>query len=186
MIKPLILFFLVYISVAMFNNALAQIRFYTQYSSIPFSESSSKNFTVLTGIKLDPNKELVAGIGVRGRFVPEKFDGDLRYSQSSFSLGFNYYHTRRLYYSIDVSFTLLNEVINTILTTPFDLNEESYFNYQINVNYIVLRRLHFSTGMGAVDFSKLLAETGNNLLEAKKIELNLSLSLRLYLFQIKL
>lgn len=186
MIKPLILFFLVYIGLTTFNNSKAQIRFYAQYSSLPFSESSSNNFIVLTGIKLDPNKELVAGIGIRGRFNPQKFDGDLRYSQSSFSLGFNYYQTRRLYYSIDVSVVLLDEVINTFLATPLDLNEESYFNYQINVNYIVLRRLHFSIGMGAVDFSKLLAETGSNLLEAEKIELNLSLSLRLYLFQIKL
>lgn len=186
MVKRLILFFLVCISLAIVNNAQAQIRFYAQYSSIPFSESSSKNFNILTGIKLDPNKELVAGIGIGGRFVPEKFDGDLRYSQSSFSLAFNYYQTRRLYYSIDVSFILLNEVINTLFTKPFDLNEESYFNYQININYVVLRRLHFSTGMGAVDFSKLLAETGNNLLESNKIELNLSLSLKLYLFQIKL
>ncbi|MEM9856734.1 MAG: hypothetical protein AAF843_05245 [Bacteroidota bacterium] len=169
-----------------FTGLRAQIRFYAQYESLPFNDGFSSDFSFITGIRLDPNKELEVGVGFRGRFNPESLEGELRYSQSSFSLGFNYYHTRRLYYNLDVSVALLNDLLEDLVLDPLDFDDQSYFNYRINVNYIILRRLHFGTGIGLIDFSKLVIETGNDLLQAEKVELNLTLSLKLYLFQIKL
>lgn len=165
--------------------ANAQVRFYLDYSSLPFSDGSTNNFKISTGVKLDPNKELILGIGLRGRFNPQKFDGSLKYSQSAFSIGFNYYQTRRLYGNIDISLSLLNDVVRDLIANPFDLNGESYLDYKFNVSYIVLQRFHFSTGMSVVDFSSLLLQTGGDLLETNKRELNLSFALRIYLFQIK-
>lgn len=166
-------------------GANAQIRFYADYSSLPFSDGSTNNFKISTGVKLDPNKELILGVGLRGRFNPQKFDGNLRYSQSAFSIGFNYYQTRRLYGNIDVSLALLNNVVKDLVTNPFNLKGESYLDYKFNVAYIVLKRFHLTTGMSVVDFSSLILQTGGDLLETNKRELNLSFALRIYLFQIK-
>lgn len=168
------------------TSSVCQIRFYAQYAQLPTSESLSQDFKLLSGIKLDPNKEILLGIGLVGRFNPEKLGSDFRYSQTSFSLGFNYYQTRRLYFTIDASLQLINDLIENLTIRPFDLTKESYFNYHIDVSYVILRRLHLSTGFGAVDFSDIVAETGNKVLETKKLELNLTVSAKLYLFQIRL
>lgn len=178
--------FLVLLFSSRITHVKAQIRFYAQYASLPFLDGSSNNFKLTTGIKIDPNKELEIGVGLKGSFNPKNFDSDLRYKQSSFSLGFNYYHTRRLYYNTDISFTLLNDLVDDLIIDPLDFDDKSYLNYRINVNYIVLRRFHFSTGIGLADFSRLLTEAGRDLLNDDKIDLSLSFSLKVYLFQIKL
>lgn len=168
-----------------FIGANAQIRFYADYNNLPFTNGSTNNFKISTGVKLDPNKELIFGLGLRGRFNPQSLDGSLRFSQSAFSLGFNYYKTRRLYANVDLSLSFLNDVIVDLATDPFSLKGESYLDYKFNIAYIVLRRFHLSTGMSILDFSSLILKTGDDLLATKKIELNISLALRVYLFQIK-
>lgn len=167
------------------NTSSAQIRFYLDYSNIPFLKGSTNNFKVLTGFKLDPNKELVLGIGLRGRFNPTKLDGDLRFSQSNYSIGFNYYYSRRLYFNADLSMSLLKDVLSDITNNPIDLQQELYLNYRINVTFVALRRLHFSTGMSVADFSKLLTDVGESIINLEPTQVNLVFSLRLYLFQIK-
>lgn len=179
-ISALIIFFLCHS-----NFGKAQIRIYVDYSNIPFLEGSTNNFKVLTGFKIDPNKELILGIGLRGRFNPKQLNGSLKFSQSNFSLGFNYYYTRRLYFNADLSMSLLNNVLNDLSNNPLNLEQDLYLNYKINVTFVILRRLHLATGMSVADFSKLLSDIGTSVIKLEPVQINLVFSLRLYLFQIK-
>lgn len=162
-----------------------QIRFYLDYTSVPFQEGFQNNFKVLTGFKFDPNKEILVGLGLRGRFSAQDLDGNLRFSQSDFSLGFNYYFSRRFYLNTDVSFSFLNKVLDDVTGNPLDLDSQYYLNYNINATFVILRRLHFATGTSLANFSDLIFDVGDSILELNPSQLSVIFSLRLYLFQIK-
>lgn len=163
----------------------AQIRLYLQYETVPFYNGGSSDFNVLTGIKLDPNKELVFGVGVIGRLNAEDLDASLKFEKTSFSLGFNYYQTRRLYYNVNFNFNIVRDAIETSFVNPEALVNEFFLDYQINITYIVLRRLHFSLATGITHFTNLIVDASSELIEKGTIP-TVGLSMKLYVFQIKL
>ena len=162
-----------------------QIRVYLQYETVPFYKGGSSDFNVLTGIKLDPNKELILGLGLSGRLDVENIEGNLKFDKSSFTLGFSYYQTRRLYYNLNFNLNILNEAIEASITNPEELVNDVFLDYQINVTYIILRRLHFSLATGITHFTNLLVDASSELIEQGTIP-TVGLSMKLYIFQIKI
>jgi len=168
------------------NSSLAQIRFYAQYKGIPYFGKGGSDFKLLTGFKLDPNKELVVGLGLLGSFSPNEFEGDLRFKKSSLSLTYNYYHTRRLYFGLALSLDMIDKIITNNSFQEGSLADNYFLDYQFDITYVIFRRLHFSFSTGIIDFSNLVVDSTNDLVEYQKFEPNIDLALRLYLFQIKL
>ena len=166
--------------------SLGQIRFYTQYEGIPLFKGGTWDFNVLSGVKISPDKEVVLGLGLIGKYVPGELKGELKFSKSSFSLGFNYYQNRKLYYNFNVTANVLNDILKAPSKTYDELLHTFLFDYQININYIVLRRLHFSFGTGIVDFTNLVINTAHDFIVGHVVQPDISLSLKLYVFQIKL
>jgi len=171
-------------------QALSQIRFYAQFRQVPFSDGSTNNFTVLTGAKIDPNKEIVLGWGMTGSFRPRQLAGDLRFNKSAFNLSFNFYQTRKLYYNFEVNLNLLKGIVsdldpdNILIGTSKNLLKRAFMDYEVIITYVVLRRLHFSFGSGIVNLAQLVKDTTQDFLVGK-IQLNVSLALKVYMFQIK-
>lgn len=172
-------------SVLFFHTARGQIRFYSQYRTIPFVKGGSSDFRLLSGVKLDPNKEVVVALGIGGNFTPKGFKGDLTFRKSAIGLGFNYYLSRSLYLNTDVNLNLLNDIVNNAFDDDTIINYDYFLDYQVNLTVIILRRLHFSMATGIVDFSELLLNTLNDLAFRGSFKPNIALSLKLYMFQIK-
>jgi len=168
-----------------FTAASSQVRFYFQYRGIPFYKGGATDFSVLSGVKLDPNKELVVGVGLTGSFVPQELDGDLKFDKNTFSLGFNYYWSRRFYTGVDVAFSRLRNVVQDNTLNNETLTGKFFLDYQFNITYVVLRRLHFSVATGLVDLTDLAIETTSNVVKKQKLVPDVALSLRLYVFQIR-
>ena len=168
----------------------SQIRFYAQFRSVPFTEAFTNNFNLITGIKIDPNKEILLGLGLTGALSPRKLAGDLKFNKNSLSLSFNYYINRKLYLNGELNYNLVREVLtdlvedDPIVGASKNLLRKFFFDYDINVTYIVLRRLHFSFGTGVADFARLARSTTSDILDGK-FQFNVALSLRVYMFQIK-
>jgi hypothetical protein len=163
----------------------AQVRFYFQYRGIPFYKGGATDFSVLSGIKLDPNKEIIVGIGLAGNFTPRNIDGDLRFDKNTFSLGFNYYLSRKFYLGADAALSHLQGIVKNNTLNGETLTGKVFLDYQFNLTLVVLRRLHFSVATGLVDFTKLAIKTTSNIVEEQKLKPDVALSLRLYVFQIK-
>jgi hypothetical protein len=164
----------------------AQVRFYLQYRGIPFYKGGATDFSVLTGVKLDPNKELVVGIGLTGSFTPKDFNGDLKFNKSTFSLGFNYYLSRKFYLGADASLNTIQNIVTSKAVDADKLSGKYFLDYQFRITYVVLRRLHFSINTGIMDFSRLVSKNTTDLIEKQDFKPNVALSLRLYVFQIKI
>ena len=170
--------------------AISQIRFYAQFRSIPFTEASTNNFNLLTGIKIDPNKEILFGLGLSGTLSPKELKGDVKFNKSSLTLSFNYYLNRRLYLNGELNYNLVGDVItdlvedDPIVGASRNLLKKFFFDYDINVTYIFLQRLHFSFGTGLADFAQLAKSTTDEIIEGK-FQFNVALSLKVYMFQIK-
>ena len=167
------------------SDAYSQVRFYFQYRGIPFYKGGASDFSVLSGVKIDPNKELVLGIGLAGSFTPKELRGDLKFNKSTFSLGFNYYLSRRFYLGTDLALSSLSNVIVDKTTSGETVTGKFFLDYQFKVTYVALRRLHFSLTTGIVDFSNLAIHTTSNLITEQKIQPDIALSLRVYVFQIR-
>lgn len=163
-----------------------QIRFYTQYEGIPLFKGGTWDFNVLSGIKISPDKEVLVGLGLIGRYVPGEFKGDLKFSKSSFSLGFNYYLNRKLYFNFNVTGNLLKNILETPPKNYDRLINTLLVDYQININYILFRRIHLSFGTGVVDFTNLVIKTVDDIIVGHMVLPDIALSLKLYVFQIKL
>lgn len=178
-----IIFFL---SLSVFvTEASSQVRFYFQYRGIPFYKGGATDFSVLSGVKLDPNKEIVLGIGLVGQFTPVNLDGNLKFNKSTFSLGFNYYLSRRFYAGVDVTISELRNIIKDNTFNGETLTGKFFLDYQFNISYVILRRLHFSVATGITDLTNLAIETTSNVVVNQELIPDVALSLRLYVFQIK-
>ena len=162
-----------------------QVRFYLQYEGIPMYEGGSWDFNVLSGIKVSPDKEVMVGLGLVGHFTPKDLNGDIKFNKSSLSLGFNYYQSRKLYFTFNVTANLLRDIIKAPTQDYDDFVNNFLLDYQIYINYIVLRRLHFSFGTGVIDFTDLVIDTAHNIITGNFVQPNISLALKLYVFQIK-
>jgi hypothetical protein len=174
------------VSIAVTTGCSGQIRFYFQYRGIPFYKGGATDFSVLTGVKLDPNKELVLGAGLTGSFTTKKFNGDLKFNKSTFSLGFNYYLSRKFYLGADASLNTLQSIIKSKNVDANKLSGKYFLDYQFRITYVVFRRLHFSMNTGIIDFSRLVSKSTSDIIEKQDFKPNVALSLRLYVFQIKL
>ena len=165
-----------------------QVRFYAQYDCIPFfnREAGAWDFNVLSGIKISPDKEIVLGLGLIGKFVPRELNGDLKFKKSTFSLGFNYYLNRKFYLNFNVTGNVLKDIIAAPSKSYDELYNTFLVDYQVNINYIILRRLHFSFGTGVIDFTNLILNTAQNVIAGNFVKPDIALSLKLYVFQIKL
>ena len=157
-----------------------------QYEGIPLFNGGAWDFNVLSGIKISPDKEVILGLGLIGKYVPGELNGDLKFNKSSFSLGFNYYQNRKLYYNFNITGNLLKDIITAPAKTYDEFVNTFLIDYQININYIVLRRLHFSFGTGIIDFTNLVFNQVKNVIVGNIIQPDITLSLKLYVFQIKL
>lgn len=164
-------------------ETFAQVRFYFQYRGIPFYKGGATDFSVLSGVKIDPNKEIILGIGLAGRFTPQELDGELKLDKNTFSLGFNYYLSRKFYVGADASFSQLKDIIKDS-TSGETLTGEFFLDYQFRITYVILRRLHFAISTGLVDLTQLAIETTSNIIEKQKLTPDIAVSLRLYVFQI--
>lgn len=164
--------------------ASSQVRFYLQYRGIPYYKGGATDFSVLTGIKLDPNKELMVGLGLGGRFRPRTLDGGLKFGKSTYSLGFNYYFSRKFYIGADASLNTLKDIISNS-TSGETLTGKFFLDYQFRLTYVVFRRLHFGMSTGIVDFTKLAIKTTSDIVKKQELKPDIALSLRLYVFQIK-
>ena len=162
----------------------AQIRFYFQYRGIPLYQAGMVDFSVLSGIKVDPNKEVVVGLGLTGTFKPLELDGKVAFNKNTFSLGFNYYVSRKFYIGTDAALSQLRSSIRNS-TTAETITGKFFFDYQFKLNYVVLLRLHFGASTGIMDFTKLAVRTAGGD-RAQKVTPNFALSLRVYVFQIKI
>jgi hypothetical protein len=166
-------------------GAGAQVRFYFQYRGIPLYKGGATDFSVLSGVKLDPNKELVVGVGLAGSFAPRSLKGDLKFDKNTFSLGFNYYWSRKFYTGVDIAFSQLKDIIKDNTFNQETLTGEFILDYQFNVTYIVFRRLHFSMATGLMDMTDLAVKTASDVVKKQKLVPDVALSLRLYVFQIR-
>jgi hypothetical protein len=166
--------------------SIGQIRFYFQYEGIPLFDGGAWDFNVQSGIKISPDKEVLLGLGLIGNFSPKDFSGDIKFSKSSFSLGFNYYLNRQFYLTFNVTANLLNDIIMAYSYSVEELKNKFLIDYQIYINFIVLRRFHLSFGTGVIDFSNLVINTLRDAIIETRIQPNISLSLKLYVFQIKI
>jgi hypothetical protein len=176
---------IVFLIVACAAESEGQVRFYFQYRGIPFYKGGATDFSVLSGVKLDPNKEIIVGIGLAGNFTPRNIDGDLRFDKNTFSLGFNYYLSRKFYIGADAALSHLQGIVKNNTLNGETLTGKMFLDYQFNVTVVALRRLHFSVATGLVDFTKLAIKTTSNIVEEQKLKPDVALSLRLYVFQIK-
>ena len=134
----------------------------------------------------DPNKEIIVGIGLTGSLKPSQLQGDLRFNKNNFSLGLNYYINRRLYLNGEFNFNLIRDVVTNIVDTNIvdaseNLLSKFFFDYDINMTYILFQRLHFSFGTGVADFARLAANTSSDILQGK-FQFNVALSLKVYMF----
>ena len=169
---------------------LSQVRFYAQFKNVPFREAGTSTFAVLTGVKLDPNKEILLGWGLLGSLNPSTLRGELRFNKSSFNTSFNYYLSRVWYLNGEVNANLLRGIVTDLLDDDLivgagrNLLKRAFFDYNFNMTFVVMRRLHFSFGTGVVNFAKLVRDTTQDFLQAK-FQLNVALALKVYVFQIK-
>jgi hypothetical protein len=176
---------LILLFLASWEEGYCQVRFYFQYRGIPFYKGGATDFSVLSGVKLDPNKELVLGIGLTGRFVPQELEGDLKFDKNTFSLGFNYYLSRRFYVGVDAALNQLRAIVEDNTLNDETLTGKFFLDYQFTITYVVLRRLHFSIATGIVDLTRLAVQTTANVIEKQQVTPDLALALRVYVCQIK-
>jgi len=167
------------------QQTFSQVRFYLQYRGIPFYKGGATDFSVLSGVKLDPNKELVLGVGLAGSFTPKELHGDLKLNKSTYSLGYNYYLSRKFYIGADIAFNSLRGIMESSTIDGDKLSGKFFLDYQFRLSYVVLRRFHFSATTGIVDFSDLVKKSTTDIIEKQKFKPNIALSLRVYVFQIK-
>ncbi len=177
---------------ASFYHTRAQVRFYNQFKSIPFIKGNSSSFDVLVGAKIDPNKEIVLGLGLAGSYNTKSAIEDISFNQKSANVSFNYYTSRRFYLNFLVNFNLLKNSLddiqnNSVKDAAGKIFNRFFVNYEITGNYIFLRRLHLSAGMGIADFASVVRSTSSTILAGDIPSLDFigTVSLKLYLFQIK-
>lgn len=173
-------------------SSFSQVRFYNQFKTIPFRKGSSNSFDVLVGAKLDPNKEIVLGLGLAGTYNTQNFVDNISFNQNSATISYNHYLSRKFYLNFLVNLNLLRNSVddikdNNIKDAANKIYNRFFVNYEINSTAIALRRFHLSLGLGLLDFASLVKNTSSNLLSGSLPNLGFtsSITLKLYLFQIK-
>lgn len=183
---------LILVLILMTYSTFSQVRFYNQFKTIPFRKGSSNSFDVLVGAKIDPNKEVVLGLGLAGTYNSKTLIDNISFNQQSITLSYNHYLSRKFYFNFLVNFNLLKNSVRDIQNSNVKDAADKIFNrffvnYEINNTVIILRRLHFSVGMGVVDFASLVKNSSSTLLNGKLPSLDFTgtAALKVYLFQFK-